>query len=197
MVGQTTFFCRRCGHSLEFPRQVFCDECGLPLNQTSAAAAPTPRSLALAAGARPILEFGLALIAAASFLLPLISISDQAGAADSLGGAPASMSVIDFVQHADWTRWMPLALIVFGGFAAIGFAAIRALSPERLSPRVTFAGFAVLGAGFAWLLYQWNDSVAGMTSLDPSALSITPGIGLWLGLGAAAVGSFVCLVPAE
>jgi hypothetical protein len=153
------------------------------------------------AGARPVLELGLAVLAAASFLLPLISVSASASTSslysNGSGDGSLSVSVLDYLQHTNWTQWIELDLIVFGGLGVLAVATMRALDPSRFSPRVTLLGFATMAAGLAWLLFEWNDSVSSMTSLYLGSVNVTQGPGLWLGFAAALAGAFVCLVPTE
>jgi len=141
----------------------------------------------------PLLQLGIAIAALCTFILPFASASESySGTSLSL-----SVSLLDIIQKMNWTSYIEMLLIVFGGAAAAVAALLRLNNPRMSTAAVTLLGFIAMAAGYVWMLAEWNGELAQAASFYSYVgvnVGLQPSLGLWVGLAAAVVGGFVCLI---
>lgn len=210
MSGQMAF-CPMCGNRVQLTDQRYCATCGQPLATGVMVVAVAPAGQthgapiraagsAQRAGAqgRPFLELGLAVVGAVSLLLPFMSVSASAitySALSQSNSYSASISVADSFLHNSSRPGIELWVILGGCLAALVVAGLRAMDSRSFGPRVTFAAFAVMFGGFAWVLLEWNDVMGKAIASYSGTLTINQAFGFWVGLAAAVAGALVCIVP--
>jgi hypothetical protein len=159
-----------------------------PTSPSSAYAAAPPRS---GETEMPVIvQVGIAITALATFILPFMTVS-----ATYLGqSASQSVSLLDTIQHSNWTSSPEALLIVGGGVAALVLALLRLSNPAMFSAKVTLIGFAAMAVGYVWILAEWENAVSQITDFYTYlGIGIGQGIGLWAGLAAAVIGGIACL----
>jgi hypothetical protein len=167
-----------------------------PTPPSNAPYAPYPGSATHAHAGSGIGFSGLIQIAAAllvfvSFVLPLLSVTVSSSGYYS-SSSSATVSLLD-LQRSDWTKWVELDLVVFGGIAAAALGLVRGLDPRRISAVLPLLGYIAFGSGIVWLLSEINSSTSQLTTFYGSGLGVTPGVGLWLGMAVAVVGGLTSL----
>lgn len=130
-------------------------------------------------------EIGAAGLLIVSFFLPWFQVS---------GGYNAgSASFATYLSKVNWTQFPEVDLITFGAVAAVIAAIVGLARPQRGAAiaRTTLAGFVAAGIGAVWLLSEWGQQ---SSSLASSGVQVGQGLGIWLFVGAAAVGALFAVV---
>jgi hypothetical protein len=134
-----------------------------------------------------IVEFGAACVLVAAPFLPwfMITYLNSAGIANG-----QSVTSITWVNSRDYAQTLTNILIPLGAIAAALTSLAGLAFAGRVNARATVVAFAVAGVG---VVSQLSEIRSG--SMDPPGFSATsPGFGLWLFAGAAALGVATALV---
>lgn len=134
-------------------------------------------------------EIGAAGLLIAALFLPWFLVTYMRDPSVVYTTDPVS-ALISWVSHADYGQTLKNIFIPYGSLAAVAAAVVGLALPGRGKMLATLAAFLAAGAGVVMQLLEINSGAS-----DPVGFSTTtPGLGLWLFAGAAALGAIAALM---